>query len=116
MSAKLFTRSIFHSDGTLTEVCMRETVQQLIEQCSMFIEEGDVLYNTMTCRTQQHYFYYRSKLIAPSSTVHMLNNLTSDSDSLLMSRASTSVYNMLQGMLIIILYCHSLSIVLLLLL
>lgn len=99
MSSKLFARSVYHNDRTLTQICMRETVQQLIEQCLILIDESDVLYNTMTCRSQEYYLYYRSKLIVPSSTVNLLNSITSDSDSVLMSQAfiSVTVYNMSQG-------------------
>lgn len=100
MSAKLFARNIHHSDGTLsTQICMREMVQQLIDQCLTLIDERDVLYNTMACRRLgQYYLYYRSKLIIPSS-VFVFESVTSESNSFLISQASTLVYKTSQGIL-----------------
>ena len=94
MTSKLFARS----NGTLIQICVRETVQRLIEQCLIFIDESDVLYTTMACRPQGYYLYYRSKLIVPSSTVtaRELNNVTSDSDSV-SSAFTSSVSKLLHG-------------------
>ena len=81
MSQKLFVKS--GHINTSTEICAREMVQQVIEQCLTFIDESDVLHNTMACGQLGYYIQFKAKLIIPSavSSNFTITNASSISNS-----------------------------------
>ena len=94
MSLKLFVRYVYLSDGTRsTQVCMRASVQQVIEQCLVYTDqESDVLHDTMACGSEGFYIYFKSKLVLPSSTALSLLY-----DMLPTTSASTPINQTLHG-------------------
>ena len=86
MSQKLFVKSNDYTHNTPTEICAREMVQQVIEQCLIFIDESDVLHNTMACGQLGYYIQFKAKLIIPApstaiSSTFAITNVSSTSNS-----------------------------------